>query len=138
MKIPLLLQKINGVVYVMAGVDKFFYLIEDVKTTFITGAAANSGTILEPLSSWFLMHDQFIARFVGIIMVVSGLIQFMNRTLVVWASLVQVLMLINFVLFLHRGFSLIWIVDGLFMVVLFIIIRDQLGEEIDEGYGVAV
>lgn len=134
----LVLQKINGAVYVVAGIDKFFYFFEDAKATLATAAAANSGTFLAPVSLWFFAHHRFVAGVVGVLMLVSGLLQLINRRFVLWASVVQGLVLMHFLVFLHRGFPILWYVDGLFMVALFVIIRGRLGDDSKAGFGVAV
>ncbi len=119
-----------GILFLIAGVAKFFNVIEDLEATLRVAAAANANTALKTVSMWFFQNERLVAISIGIAMILTGIIQLINRSYVIFASICQIFMLGGFMLFLHRGFSSIIIVDGLFLLGLAIVIKTHWGGEV--------
>ncbi len=122
------IQKILGTAFIVAGIGKFSKIIENPFKTLGIGHAANINSILEPYSNWVMTNDDFIIALVGLTMISTGLVQLLNLKFVILVSLIQLLMLACFVVFLHRAIPMIFMIDGIFVLGILTLIRQKLTE----------
>lgn len=118
----LLLQRVLGAAYVVAGFAKFVPRVEDVGEVLRTAAAANVGTPLEGLSAALAGHAEAVKLFVAAAMLASGAVQLLDRGLVRAASAGQLLMLFCFSTIIHRSVPGILPVDALFAAAAVVVI----------------
>ncbi|MDE1461508.1 DUF6041 domain-containing protein [Spartinivicinus poritis] len=121
-----IIQKIIGIIYMLAGIAKAFPQVEDVKEVLINALEANHETILEPLTSWLVSHSTFITIFVGLALFFSGLILYLNKFLIKTTISAQIIMLICFISILHRAYWQIFIIDGFFIIISALIVKFHL------------
>ncbi|MFD9905361.1 DUF6041 domain-containing protein [Streptomyces sp. NPDC059063] len=113
----LLLQRTLGVLYVLAGLAKFFPRIESVEDRLDEAADANDGiAVLGPLSARLADHPGAVAALVAVAMAASGAVLVANRgrRLVVAALWAQLALLGCFVAFLVTSVPQILLFDAAF------------------------
>ncbi len=120
------IQKLLGAAFIIAGIGKFFKFIENPYQVLTIGHAANIDSFLEPYSAWIISNGNFIIALVGITMLTTGLIQFFNYKAVTAASIIQILMLAGFMLYLHRAIPAIFLIDGVFIVGIVFVLRQKI------------
>ncbi|MCI3934235.1 DUF6041 domain-containing protein [Streptomyces sp. AN091965] len=114
----LLLQRVLGVLYVLAGLAKFVPGIESVEGRLDAAADANEGlAVLGPLSDRLAAHPSAVAALVGVAMAASGavLVADCDRRLVVAALWAQLAMLACFVAVLVTSVPQILLFDAAFV-----------------------
>ncbi|WP_163833142.1 DUF6041 domain-containing protein [Spartinivicinus ruber] len=121
-----ILQKIVGIIYVLAGLGKAFPQLENVSEVLHNALLANQNTILEGVSEWLYLNSAFINIFVGIALFSSGLVLLINKSLVKAAIIGQILMLICFITILHKAYWQIFIIDGVLFFIALILLLNQL------------
>ncbi|MFG2346872.1 DUF6041 domain-containing protein [Streptomyces phaeochromogenes] len=113
----LILQRIVGVLYIIAGVGKFFPQIESVEERLDDAADANDGAaVIGPFTEWLAKYPMGVTVFVAAAMVVSGAVLIRNRGPVVSALYGQLLMLVCFVVVLVSSVPQILVLDAAFFV----------------------
>jgi hypothetical protein len=111
----LILQRVVGVLYIIAGIGKFFPEIESVEQRLDDAADANHGVaVLGGFTDWLDGHPTGGTVFVAAAMVVSGLVLIRNRELVLPALYGQLLMLVCFVFILVSSVPQILVLDAAF------------------------
>ncbi|PSM42627.1 hypothetical protein C6Y14_15655 [Streptomyces dioscori] len=114
-KRDLILQRIVGVLYVIAGIGKFFPEIESVEERLDGAADGNDGVaVLGPFTDWLAEHPTGVTVFVAAAMVVSGVVLILDRYLVVAALYGQLLMLVCLVVILVSSVPQILVLDAAF------------------------
>ena len=108
-------QRVLGVVFLVAGVAKFFPQIEDVGGVLSNAAAANHGTLLAPASDLFATHHVFMTVLVAVAMIATGAVQLLDRGFIRAASTGQILMCVCFSTFIFRSIPQVVLVDLLFV-----------------------
>ncbi len=102
-KKQLIIQRIFGTLYILAGISKFFPEIESVEDVLEKAAMVNKDTLLEKPTLWMSEHHTFMAYFIGCAMITAGLVLLLNRFAVKPALYGTVLMMICFMTFLHSS-----------------------------------
>ncbi|MCX4911602.1 DUF6041 domain-containing protein [Streptomyces sp. NBC_00878] len=111
----LLLQRIVGVLYILAGIGKFFPELESVEQRLDDAADANGGAaVLGPFTEWLADHPMGVTVFVAAAMVASGAVLILNQKLVVAAIYGQLLMMVCFVIILVSSAPQILVLDAAF------------------------
>ncbi|WP_371525592.1 DUF6041 domain-containing protein [Streptomyces sp. NBC_01283] len=111
----LLLQRIVGCLYIVAGIAKFFPRIESVETRLDNAAESNTDTFMEGATDWLARHPTGVMWFVALTMVAAGAAMLWNqRALVVAALYGQLLMLVSFVAILVTSEPQILVLDAAF------------------------
>lgn len=111
----LILQRVVGVLYIIAGVGKFFPEIESVEQRLDDAADANHGTaVIGDFTDWLAKYPTGVTVFVAAAMVVSGLVLIRNRGLVLAALYGQLVMLVSFVIILVSSVPQILGLDAAF------------------------
>ncbi|SKA29413.1 hypothetical protein SAMN04488128_103115 [Chitinophaga eiseniae] len=118
----LFIQRTLGILFLLAGIDKFTKLSEDPFDRIKTGFNANTGSYLEPVSTFIFNHHTFFISFVGVLMITTGLVEIINNHWVKPAGILQIIMLASFMLYFHRAIPQIFIIDGVFIVLLIIVV----------------
>lgn len=116
---------ISGALCLAAGLAKAFPQIEDIPKTFQKMAAANAGTILEPVSNFIVQNSGTMTIFSGLALGLSGLAFLLNR-LVAPAALGQILLFACFVTLLFRSVPAIAAIDAPFAAVALLVLRRAL------------
>ncbi|MEV0440547.1 DUF6041 domain-containing protein [Streptomyces spectabilis] len=114
----LLLQRILGVLYALAGIAKFFPRAESVEDRLDAAAEANEGlAVIGPLSDRLAAHPTAVATLVGVAMFTGGavLVANRNRRLVIAALWAQLAMLACFVAVLVTSVPAILLFDAAFV-----------------------
>ncbi|MEE9426595.1 MAG: DUF6041 domain-containing protein [Paracoccaceae bacterium] len=106
------LERLVGASFVLAGLAKLFGVLEDTASVFHAMARAITGTELETKSAWLSTNHDPVILFVGLVMVATGTAQLLRHPTAPIAAAIQSLMMICFIIFLHRGFPVVF-VDGL-------------------------
>ncbi len=123
----LLLKRIFGVLYILAGLGKAFPRLEDVNDILHQAVLANQGTVLFGISRWLSGHSSLVIVFVGLVLFFSGVCFLMDR-LLVFTAVGQILMLLCFIIILHRLYPQILFIDVPFLIVALLVIREQFGK----------
>lgn len=111
----LILQRTVGVLYVIAGIGKFFPQIESVEERLDDAADANDGAaVIAPFTEWLAKYPMGVTVFVAAAMVLSGAVLIRNRGPVVSALYGQLLMLVCFVVVLVSSVPQILVLDAAF------------------------
>lgn len=111
----LILQRIVGVLYIIAGVGKFFPEIESVEQRLNDAADANHDiAVIGDFTDWLAKYPTGVTIFVATAMIVSGLVLIRNRELVLAALYGQLVMLICFVIILVSSVPQILVLDAAF------------------------
>lgn len=114
-KRTLLLQRIVGVLYILAGIGKFFPEVESVEQRLDDAAEANDGApLLGSFTEWLADYPTAVTVFVAAVMVAGGVALIWNRYLVVEAIYGQLLMLVCFVVILVSSVPQILVLDAAF------------------------
>ncbi|WP_432192748.1 DUF6041 domain-containing protein [Streptomyces sp. bgisy027] len=114
-KRTLILQRVVGVLYIIAGVGKFFPEIESVEQRLKDAADANHDVaVIGDFTDWLAKSPTGVTVFVAAAMVVSGLVLIRNRELVLAALYGQLLMLVLFVIVLVSSVPQILLLDAAF------------------------
>lgn len=111
----LVLQRTVGVLYIIAGIGKFFPQIESVKQRLNDAADANHGVaVIGAFTEWLAKYPTGVTVFVAAAMVSSGLVLIRNRELVLAALYGQLVMLVCFVIVLVGSVPQILVLDAAF------------------------
>ncbi|QOV34519.1 DoxX family membrane protein [Streptomyces ferrugineus] len=111
----LILQRVVGVLYIIAGVGKFFPEIESVEQRLNDAADANHDiAVIGDFTDWLAKYPTGVTVFVAAAMVVSGLVLIRNRELVLAALYGQLVMLVCFVIVLVSSVPQILLLDAAF------------------------
>lgn len=121
----LILQRVIGVLYLIAGMAKAFPKLENVPQELRNAAQTNTNTLYSSASNWFAAHTTFMLIFVGLTMIALGVVYIWDRYLVKLAVLGNLVMLISFVTILHRLTPSIWLIDGIAAVLALLIYYRQ-------------
>ncbi|BCL32962.1 DUF6041 domain-containing protein [Streptomyces aurantiacus] len=114
-KRDLILQRTVGVLYVIAGIGKFFPEIESVEERLDGAADGNDGVaVLGAFTEWLAEHPTGVTVFVAAAMAVSGVVLVLDRSLVVAALYGQLLMLVCLVVILVSSVPQILVLDAAF------------------------
>lgn len=98
----LVMQRVLGAIFLLAGVLKFSPVPEDVPLSLRQMALANAGTWLAPASEWCASHPFVIQVIVGVGMTAAGLVYLLDRGPVRAAAIGLSTMLLCFIVFLWR------------------------------------
>ncbi|MEE9453376.1 MAG: DUF6041 domain-containing protein [Paracoccaceae bacterium] len=109
------LERVIGASFVFAGAIKVLGVGEDTHAVFRNMTLANADTVLASLSRWLLMQHSWVIIFVGVIMIATGALQLMRYPSAPIAALIQTLMMICFVILLHRGQPMVF-VDAVYLI----------------------
>ena len=110
-KLPLYILRLLGALYIFAGVGKFVSSKEGDFEKLSIAAIANKGTLLDGASRWFVEHQAVLITLIGAILIVIGGLLVLNRFLVRTILVGSLLMLSCFMVVLHRGLPVIFLVD---------------------------
>lgn len=111
----LILQRVVGVLYIIAGVGKFFPEVESVEQRLDDASDANHGVaVIGPFTDWLADHPTGVTVFVAAAMILSGLVLIRNRELVRAALYGQLVMLVCFVIVLVSSVPSILVLDAAF------------------------
>jgi hypothetical protein len=111
----LILQRIVGVLYIIAGVLKFFPEIESVEQRLDDAADANHDiAVIGDFTDWLAEYPAGVTVFVSAAMITNGLVLIRNRELVVAALYGQLVMLVSFVVVLVASVPQILLLDAAF------------------------
>lgn len=111
----LMLQRVVGVLYIIAGVGKFFPEVESVEQRLDDASDANHGVaVIGPFTDWLADHPTGVTVFVAAAMILSGLVLIRNRELVLTALYGQLVMLVCFVIVLVSSVPQILVLDAAF------------------------
>ncbi|MGW6008199.1 DUF6041 domain-containing protein [Streptomyces sp. NPDC055210] len=126
-KRDLILQRTVGVLYVIAGIGKFFPEIESVEERLDGAADGNHGVaVLGPFTDWLAEHPTGVTVFVAAAMVVSGIVLILDRYLVVAALYGQLLMLVCLVVILVSSVPQILVLDAAFFAAaIYLLVRHR-------------
>ncbi|AXG81402.1 DUF6041 domain-containing protein [Streptomyces paludis] len=123
----LILQRIVGVLYVIAGIGKFFPEIESVEERLNGAADGNDGiALVGPFTDWLAGHPTGVTVFVAAAMAVSGVVLILDRILVVAALYGQLLMLVCLVVILVSSVPQILVLDAAFFAAaIYLLVRHR-------------
>ncbi|MFB7657277.1 MULTISPECIES: DUF6041 domain-containing protein [unclassified Streptomyces] len=111
----LILQRVVGALYILAGIGKFFPQLESVEGRLDDASEANRGTVISDPVDWLARHPTGVMWFVALAMVAAGLALLWNRRALVIAALYgQLLMLVLFVVILVSSVPQILVLDAAF------------------------
>lgn len=111
----LLLQRIVGCLYILAGIAKFFPQIESVEKRLDDAAKANEDTVMEAATDWLAGYPTGVMWFVAAAMVAAGVAMLWNRRPQVVAALYgQLLMMLCFIAVLVLSAPQILVLDAAF------------------------
>ncbi|MFE9701783.1 DUF6041 domain-containing protein [Streptomyces sp. NPDC005930] len=111
----LILQRVVGALYILAGIGKFFPQLESVEGRLDDASQANRGTVLSGPVDWLDRHPTGVMWGVAAAMVAAGLALLWNRRSFVVAALYgQLLMLVLFVVILVSSVPEILVMDAAF------------------------
>ncbi|MFJ9538353.1 DUF6041 domain-containing protein [Streptomyces sp. NPDC101225] len=111
----LILQRVVGVLYIIAGVGKFFPQLESVEKRLDDAADANHGiAVIGDFTEWLAKYPMGVTVFVAAAMIGSGLVLIRNRELVLPALYGQLAMLVCFVIVLVASVPQILVLDAAF------------------------
>ncbi|MFG2681650.1 DUF6041 domain-containing protein [Streptomyces sp. NPDC048392] len=111
----LILQRVVGALYILAGIGKFFPRLESVEGRLTDASEANRGTVISGPVDWLDRHPTGVMWFVATVMVAAGLALLWNRRGLVIAALYgQLLMLVLFVVILVSSVPEILVMDAAF------------------------
>jgi spermidine dehydrogenase len=126
----MLIQRIFGVLYVLAGIAKAFPQFEDVHEELEKAALVNKGSVMSGVSDWLAVHSSLIVLVVGLGLFVTGILYLWNRMTVI-ASIIQILMMISFITILHRLHHFIYLIDAPFIIVAVLVIKSKCEQTIN-------
>jgi hypothetical protein len=115
LKTELLIQRILGAIYIIAGVSKYVPALEDVPALLKQCADANANTFLASITTLLYENVAYTTALVAAAMISSGLVFILDRALVRAAAVGQILMLCCFVTIIHRAVPPVIVVDLLFI-----------------------
>ncbi|MET9559823.1 MULTISPECIES: DUF6041 domain-containing protein [Streptomyces] len=126
-KRDLILQRTVGVLYVIAGIGKFFPEIESVEERLDGAADGNDGVaVIGPFTDWLAEHPTAVTVFVAAAMIVSGVVLILDRSLVVAALYGQLLMLVCLVVILVSSVPQILVLDAAFFAAaIYLLVRHR-------------
>ncbi|MFI1757784.1 DUF6041 domain-containing protein [Streptomyces sp. NPDC020571] len=111
----LILQRVVGALYILAGIGKFFPQLESVEGRLDDASEANRGTVISGPVDWLDRHPAAVMWFVAVAMVAAGVALLWNhRRLVIAALYGQLLMLVLFVVILVSSVPEILVMDAAF------------------------
>ncbi|WP_233221462.1 DUF6041 domain-containing protein [Streptomyces carminius] len=120
----LLLQRVVGVLYIAAGIGKFFPEIESVEQRLDDAARSNGDApLLGPFTDWLARYPDGVTLFVAAAMISSGLLLLLNRYLVLPVLYCQLLMLVCFVVILVGSVPQILVMDAAFFAAAIYLLR---------------
>ena len=88
----LILQRVVGALYLIAGFAKAFPNLENVHQELQNAAQVNTNAWFSSASNWFAAHTTFMLVFVGVAMVALGIVYLWDRHLVKLAVLGNLVM----------------------------------------------
>lgn len=121
----MIIQRLFGILYMLAGLAKAFPQFENVPAVLRQAAIANQGTWYAAASIWLGAHGDVINILVGVVLFGSGVILMLNplwTTLVIYA---QLLMMAVFVVILHQSQPQVMLLDGVFALAALYMLRGQ-------------
>ena len=121
----LIVRRIFGILYLLAGIAKAFPRFEDVGAELLRAAAANQGTPLADVSQSLACHTLPVAVMVGVAMAAFGYSLLRDRLLVP-AAIGQIVMLLCFMAVLHRAYPLIFAIDLPFLIVAVLVLNQEM------------
>ncbi|MFE1587742.1 DUF6041 domain-containing protein [Streptomyces sp. NPDC058737] len=111
----LILQRIVGALYILAGIGKFFPQLESVEGRLDDASEANQAGVISGFVDWLDGHPTGVMWFVAVAMVAAGVALLWNRRGLVIAALYgQLLMLVMFVIILVSSVPQILVMDAAF------------------------
>ncbi|MGI0117427.1 DUF6041 domain-containing protein [Zooshikella sp. RANM57] len=113
-----------GTLYLLAGIAKIFPQVEDVGIVLKNAAIANQGTILSEVSNFLYAHELMITVIAGVSLSLAGITLLINRCLIA-SSIGQILMLICFVIILHKAYWQVIIMDSVFFIFALFVLKEQ-------------
>jgi len=121
----LILQRVVGVLYLIAGFAKAFPNLENVPQELQNAEQVNTNAWFSSASNWFAAHTTFMLIFVGLAMVALGVVYLWDRYLVKLAVLGNLVMVACFITILHRLDPSIWLIDGIAAILALLIYYRQ-------------
>lgn len=115
-------QRIFGVLYILAGIAKMFPEFENVPEVLETAKEANAGAWYYPVSEYFAAHGEVMNVLVGLALGFSGLALLLNFW-VKWVVFCQLAMMAVFILILHRSQPQVLVLDAVFICAAIYIMR---------------
>lgn len=113
----IIVQRIIGVIFTLAGVVNFFGLGEDLSAILQTASDALKGTRLHTATELIVKFDWWAFRFVGAFMFITGATQLLNLRFAHIAGVAQLFLMTAFIAILHRAYPEV-IFDGFLIIVI--------------------
>ncbi len=111
----LILQRVIGVIFTLAGFINFFGFGEDASAILITAAQSLNDTRLGGLMQLVVKFDWWAIRFAGAFMFTTGIIQILNLRFASLAGVAQLCLITGFIAILHRAYPEV-IFDGFLII----------------------
>ncbi len=124
-RITLSLQRLIGVLFLIAGIGKFSTAIEDPYLVLEQARISNLHTWLAPLSAFAVVQEKWLIPLIGTTMILTGIALLANRGPVRLSIIILICMVILFVMMLWRAYPQIFIIDGLIITALFYLLRKR-------------
>ncbi|MCY4045297.1 MAG: DUF6041 domain-containing protein [Cellvibrionales bacterium] len=119
----MVVQRIFGFLYLIAGIAKAFPQIEDVPKILVAAHVANQGTMVEGLSFWIAENAIAMNIFVGIALAASGLALLFNTKGIKLVIYAQMIMMVGFIVILWRSQPQVIALDAIFMAAAIYMLR---------------
>jgi len=114
----LIVQRLLGTLFLLAGIGKFSTRIENPYQILEQAQAANLQSWTSTLSTQAVDSAAWLIPLIGICMIMTGVFQLINRGPLRLCAAVQLGMIAAFVTLLWRAFPAIIVIDGLFVATL--------------------
>jgi len=119
------LQRLFGLLYMLAGVAKAFPSIEDVNEVLYKASIANQNTVYGELSIWLSEQSEWMTVFVAIVLFISGLVLFVNKGPIKSVIYAQLVMLVGFMVLLHNSHPQVILLDSIFIIAAILMLREH-------------
>lgn len=121
----MIIQRLFGLLYMLAGLAKAFPALENVPAILHQAAIANQGAWYAGATQWLADHGAAVNLLVGVLLFGSGLVLVLNPRWTVRVIYGQLLMMAVFVLLLHRAQPQVIYLDALFALAALYMLRVQ-------------
>ncbi|VTP68369.1 Monoamine oxidase [Serratia rubidaea] len=121
----MIIQRLFGLLYMLAGLAKAFPALENVPAILHQAAIANQDAWYAGATQWLADHGAAVNLLVGVLLFGSGLVLVLNPRWAVRVIYGQLLMMAVFVLLLHRAQPQVIYLDALFALAALYMLRVQ-------------
>ncbi|MBU2711761.1 DUF6041 domain-containing protein [Zooshikella harenae] len=121
-----------GTLYLLAGIAKIFPQVEDVGVVLKNAAIANQDTILSEVSHFLYAHELMMTIIAGVSLSLAGITLLINRYLIA-SAIGQILMLICFVMILHKAYWQVIVMDSVFFIFAVFVLKEQFALKKQKG-----